>query len=175
MAIAEPENYTEMTASALADHIEQTHHSYLRRELPRLSDLAAKVADHRAGRHIWLHDLQATLSGLRDELELHLLKEEQVLFPLVRQLEAAREKIPMHCGTVANPIRVMEHEHDDARAALRQMRELTGGYQAPADGCASFQALVEGLAALEADLHIHIHKENNILFPRAAVIERALA
>jgi regulator of cell morphogenesis and NO signaling len=174
-ASAEPENYTAMTAAALADHIEQTHHAYLRRELPRLSDLAAKVAEHHAERYAWLHDLQETLSGLRHELELHLLKEEKVLFPLVRQLEVAREKFPVHCGTVANPIRVMEHEHDDAGVALRHMRELTGGYQVPTDGCTSFQALFEGLAALEADLHTHIHKENNILFPRAAALERALA
>jgi regulator of cell morphogenesis and NO signaling len=103
-----------------------------------------------------------------------MMKEERVLFPLVKQLEEARAPFPIHCGTVENPIRVMVHEHETVGLALQQMRELTDKYQAPADGCASFEALYDGLARLETDLHRHIHKENNILFPRAAVLEAAL-
>ena len=80
----------------------------------------------------------------------------------------------VHCGTVENPIRVMEHEHESAGSALQRIRELTSNYQAPADGCASFTALYDGLSCLESDLHLHIHKENNILFPRAAALESAL-
>ncbi len=105
---------------------------------------------------------------------MHLFKEERVLFPLIKQLEAARAPFPIHCGTVGNPIRVMTHEHDDAGSALERMRALTGGFQTPPDGCTTFRALNEGLAALEADLHHHIHKENNILFPKAAALEAAL-
>ena len=97
-----------------------------------------------------------------------------MLFPLVKQLEAARVAFPIHCGSVDNPIWVMKHEHDDAGSALERMRILTGDYQTPPDGCTSFRALYEGLAALEADLHRHIHKENNILFPKAAALEDAL-
>ncbi len=105
---------------------------------------------------------------------MHLMKEERVLFPLVKQLEAAREPFSIHCGTVENPIRVMEHEHETAGSALQRIRELTGHYQVPADGCASFTALYDGLSCLESDLHRHIHKENNILFPKAAALESAL-
>ncbi|MBV8555991.1 MAG: iron-sulfur cluster repair di-iron protein [Planctomycetaceae bacterium] len=167
-------DYAAMAAGELADHVVETHHVYLRRELPRLSDLIDKVAAAHGARHPELGDLRATFSGLREELELHLFKEERVLFPLIKQLEAARAPFPIHCGTVGNPIRVMTHEHDDAGAALERMRALTGGFQAPPDGCTTFRALYEGLAALEVDLHHHIHKENNILFPKAAALEAAL-
>ena len=103
-----------------------------------------------------------------------MIKEERILFPLIKQLELAQAPFPIHCGTVENPIRVMEHEHETVGTALQRIRELTGNHQAPADGCASFKALYDGLARLETDLHHHIHKENNILFPRAAVLESAL-
>jgi regulator of cell morphogenesis and NO signaling len=167
-------DFAAMTAGELADHVVETHHAYLRRELPRLSDLIDKVAAAHGTRHPELDDLRETFAGLREELESHLLKEERVLFPLVKQLEAARSPFPIHCGTIGNPILVMRHEHDDAGAALERMRVLTGDYQAPPDGCTSFQILYEGLARLEADLHRHIHKENNILFPKAAALEAAL-
>ena len=167
-------DYAAMAAGELADHVVETHHVYLRRELPRLADLIDKVAAAHGARHPELGDLRATFSGLREELELHLFKEERVLFPLIKQLEAARAPFPIHCGTVGNPIRVMTHEHDDAGSALERMRALTDGFQAPPDGCTTFRALYEGLAALEADLHRHIHKENNILFPKAVALEAAL-
>jgi regulator of cell morphogenesis and NO signaling len=131
------------------------------------------LAAHGAG-HPELSALRDTLTGLRQELESHIFKEERVLFPLIGQLEAARAPFPIHCGTVENPIRVMEHEHDTAGLALRRIRELTGNHTAPADACTSFRALYAGLADLESDLHRHIHKENNILFPRAAALEAAL-
>jgi regulator of cell morphogenesis and NO signaling len=131
------------------------------------------IAGHGA-RRPELADLRETFAGLRQELEAHLIKEEWVLFPLVKQLEAARVAFPTHCGTVNNPIRVMEHEHETAGAALERLGALTGGYRAPVDGCASLRALYQGLAGLEADLRRHIHKENNILFPRAAALEAAL-
>ena len=140
----------------------------------RLAELIDKVAGHHGERHPELFDLRKTFARLHNELDLHLLKEERVLFPLVKQLEAAHQMIAMHCGSVANPIRVMEHEHDDAGTALRQIRDLTRDFQVPADGCSSWKALCHGLAALETDLHLHIHKENNILFPRAAELEAAL-
>ena len=163
-----------MTAGELADHIVGTHHAFLRRELPSLCDLMDKVAAAHGATHPELADLSSTLTDLRQELESHMIKEERVLFPLIKQLEAARELFPIHCGTVENPIRVMEHEHETVGSALGRIRILTGTYQAPADGCASFRALYDGLARLESDLHLHIHKENNILFPRAAAFESAL-
>jgi regulator of cell morphogenesis and NO signaling len=103
------------------------------------------------------------------------MKEERVLFPLIRQLEAASTLPSVHCGSVNNPIRVMEHEHDTAGLALARMRKLTGGFRTPPDGCESYRTLMDGLAAVEADLHRHIHKENHVLFPGAAGLEGCLA
>jgi regulator of cell morphogenesis and NO signaling len=168
-------DYSALSASELADHIVASHHAYLRQELPRLLLLIDKVVEAHATNHPELAELRQTLAELHQELEVHLVKEEWVLFPLVKQLEAARGPFPMHCGTVDNPIRVMEHEHESAGSALKRMRELTSNYQAPSDGCASFKALYDGLLHLESDLHRHIHKENNILFPKAAALESALA
>lgn len=167
-------DYSAMALSALAEDIVRTHHAFLRRELPRLSNLADKVVSAHGGGHPELADLRDTLTGLRQELELHMVKEERVLFPLIGQLEAAKTPFPMHCGTVNNPIRVMEHEHETAGLALRRFRDLTEDYTVPADACESFKAFYAGLAALENDLHRHIHKENNILFPKAAALESAL-
>ena len=106
-----------MSAGELADHIVARHHVYLRRELPRLSELIDEVVAAHSANHAELVDLRQTFAGLRQDLELHLLKEEQVLFPLIKRLEAAREAFPIHCGTVENPIRVMEHEHESAGSA----------------------------------------------------------
>ena len=167
-------DYSAMPAGDLADQIVATHHVYLRRELPRLSELIDKVVAAHSSNHPELIEVRQTFAALRQELEMHLMKEERVLFPLVKQLEAALEPFSIHCGTVENPIRVMEHEHDSAGSALQRIRELTSNYRAPDDGCASFTALYDGLSCLESDLHLHIHKENNILFPKAAALESAL-
>jgi len=167
-------DYSVMAAGKLADHIVETHHAFLRDELPRLFDLMEKVAVAHGARHPELAELGNTFADLRQELESHMIKEERILFPLIKQLELAQAPFPIHCETVENPIRVMEHEHETVGTALQRIRELTGNHQAPADGCASFKALYDGLARLETDLHHHIHKENNILFPRAALLESAL-
>jgi regulator of cell morphogenesis and NO signaling len=135
-----------------------------------------KVSEaHREHHRAMLEPLAETFLALRDELGSHLMKEEMVLFPLMRSLEAASAaglpSPPSHCGSVNNPIRVMVHEHDDAGSALARMRQLTAGYAVPADACNTFRGLFHGLQELEGDLHRHIHLENNILFPRAAAIE----
>jgi regulator of cell morphogenesis and NO signaling len=167
-------DYTAISPGALTDLIVLTHHAYLRHELPRLAHLIDRVAAAHAGTHPELDELRETFAGLRQELEMHMIKEEWVLFPLIKQLEAARAPFPIHCGSVGNPILVMEHEHATAGAALARIRRLTGDYQVPSDGCTSYRALYDGFDRLEQDLHRHIHKENNILFPRAAEREAAL-
>jgi regulator of cell morphogenesis and NO signaling len=107
-----------------------------------------------------------------------MMKEERVLFPLVAELETAAAtngRLPaFHCGSVNNPLDVMEDEHEHAGEALAKMRSLTQGYAPPPDACPTYVALLAGLAELEADLHLHIHKENNIMFPRAAKLEAQL-
>lgn len=171
---AESIDWNRAPMSDLADHIVAVHHAYLRRELPRLADLMEKVVAAHGARHPDLGAVHATLLSLKAELESHMLKEEKVLFPIIKQLETATTLPSFHCGSVNNPILVMEHEHEDAGTALAQLRAWTGGYQAPEDACNTYRAALAGLAELEADLHRHIHKENEILFPRALAAEAAL-
>ena len=157
--------------SELTDHIEQTHHAFLRTELPRLSELIDKVCRAHGDRKPELFKLRDVFAAMRDELEMHMVKEEQILFPAVRTLEQHRESVPFPFGTIANPIRMMEHEHDTAGAALREMRRLTHDWIPPRDACPTYRVMLNSLAELERDLHNHIHKENNILFPRAQALE----
>ena len=167
-------NPADLTLSELADHIEETHHVYLRRGLPRLGQRVEKVVQVHGDAHPWLADLRLVFSGLVAELEMHMMKEEQILFPMVRELETARSLPSFHCGSVDHPIAAMEHEHDNAAGALRSLRELSGDFKPPENACNTFRGLLSGLAELEADLHKHIHKENNILFVRASEVEGRL-
>ncbi|MCF6312425.1 MAG: iron-sulfur cluster repair di-iron protein [Verrucomicrobiales bacterium] len=143
----------------LIDHILTTYHESLREELPRLETMARRVEQvHGEKMPLVLPQLAQVVSDLRLELEQHMMKEEQILFPLIRQ----GESITIEC-----PIKVMQQEHDSASAALQHIRELTNNYTVPDGACNTWQALWHGLAALEQDLQHHIHLENNILFPRA--------
>lgn len=158
----------------LVDHLEATHHAYLREALPRLVALSDKVAGVHGQNHWELAQVAALVRDLRADLEPHLLKEEQVLFPMIRELAAATTTASFHCGSLSNPIRVMEAEHDNVGNLLTQLRTCTDGYRVPDDGCASYRALYDGLAELESDTHLHVHKENNLLFPAVLDAEQAL-
>ena len=158
----------------LADDIEQTHHAYLRDELPRLRDLVKKVSAVHGQVHPWLTVLGSVYAELVAELDPHMLKEEQILFPMIRELDQATTAPSFHCGNVGNPIRMMEMEHRNAGDALDRMREMTNDYEIPEGACNSFRAMLTGLEHLEADLHLHIHKENEILFSKALEMEGRL-
>lgn len=150
----------------LADHIERTHHNYVKAELPRLCEMADRVARKHSWRDERLVDVAETTLALAAEMFSHMDKEEKILFPLVRQIErGASDKF--HCGSIANPIRQMETEHESAGQAVARLRELTDGFAPAEDACNTHRALLAGLAEFESDLHRHVHKENNILFPRA--------
>jgi regulator of cell morphogenesis and NO signaling len=159
----------------LVDHLEATHHAYLHEALPRLVALADKVAGVHGANHPELTDVAGLVQEIRADLEPHLRKEEQVLFPMIRELATASAAPDFHCGTLANPIRVMMSEHDTAGELLVRLRISANGYQVPDDGCASYRALYSGLAELEADTHLHVHTENNVLFPAVLETEHALA
>lgn len=163
--------------SELVTHIKNTHHKYTREEIVRLRALLQKVCSVHGKNHPELFEIQATFTGLAQELTTHMMKEDMVLFPyIVRMEEAVMQKEPVLSapfGTVANPVAMMEHEHDSAGNALRAMRKASGEYVAPTDACVSYQTLYSALSAFEADLHQHIHLENNILFPRAIAMEKA--
>jgi regulator of cell morphogenesis and NO signaling len=162
----------------LIEHIVQVHHVYMKQALPRLKELMRTVLHAHAARHgdmlRRVHDLYLTLDA---ELTNHLRKEEEILFPYIVAAESHRPggpQGPAACfGSVGNPIRQMEAEHESAGEALAQIRKLTGDYALPDDACPTFRALYEELQRMEADLHRHIHLENNILFPRAMAAEPA--
>lgn len=158
-------NAAALSLTALADHIEATHHAYLKSELPRLVELAEKLAGKHGERDARLSEVAATTRELAEEMICHMQKEEFILFPLVRQIDAG-ERGGLAAG-IADPIRQMEAEHEDAGAAIARLRLLTDGFAPGEDACNTHRALLHGLAHLEVDLHRHVHKENSILFPRA--------
>jgi regulator of cell morphogenesis and NO signaling len=161
----------------LVSHIVETHHAYLKRDLPVLETRLRKVVAVPGARDPQkLPRLAAVFAGLRQELETHLHKEEAILFPFIVQYGRAESRNqpipPVPLGSFANPIAAMEREHTEAGEALLEIRDLTGGYNPPSYACTTLRALYDGLKALEQDLHIHIHLENNILFPRAIAVEK---
>jgi regulator of cell morphogenesis and NO signaling len=153
------DRWVEAPLSDLIDHILTAYHVPLKEELPRLEAMAKKVlAVHRDKDPERLSELVAVYQGLHAELAPHMMKEEEILFPMIRQGR----------GTEAGgPVAVMMEEHESAGEALRRLRELTDDYTVPDEACNTWRALWHGLAALEESLHEHIHLENNILFPRA--------
>ena len=165
------EAWTTMDALQLVDHIEASHHRYLWEELPRLTALMDKVRGVHGRRHPELQEVARCLEELRADLEPHMLKEERVLFPMIRELATAGSPPAFACGSIRNPISVMMAEHDRAGELLERLRQLTDEYEPPADACSSYNALYVGLAELEADTHLHIHKENNVLFPMVEAME----
>ena len=168
-------DWASMAPATLVDHLEAVHHAYLHTEMERLTALAEKVASVHGSRHPELADVERTYAELRADLEPHLLKEERILFPAIRQLADGEAPAALPGGSVHAPISVMLRDHDRAGDLLAELRRLTDGYRPPADGCASYQALYEGLAELEADTHLHVHKENNVLFPAVLALEGARA
>ena len=168
------EGWTSMSPTELVDHLEATHHAYLREALPRAAVLADKVASVHAERHPELAVVSGLVAELRAELDPPLMKEGRILFPMIRELGAATQTPQFHCGSLANPIRVMAFEHDTAGDLLARLRAATSGYAVPDDGCASYQALYVTLAELEADTHLHVHKENNVLFPAVLDAEASI-
>jgi regulator of cell morphogenesis and NO signaling len=164
-SISDGTDWRRVPLAELCSHVIVVHHGYLRRELPRLRGLLAKLARVHGDRHPELRDALAVFEPFANDLERHMAKEERVLFPLITRIESG--EVPP-TPFVLQPIEVMEAEHDDAGRALAKLRRVTGGYAVPSDGCNTYRAAMSALADLEADMHAHVHKENNILFPRAA-------
>ncbi len=179
IAIGEPreERTPDWQSHSLADlqnYIIETHHAYTRQALETNSLLAEKVAARHGANHAEVVIVERLVGALVGDLMPHMMKEEQILFPYVEELEAAGpdDPAPQSCfGTIANPIRAMMMEHDAVGEIMAQLRGATGGYALPGDACLSFRALYERLADLEQDLHRHIHLENDLLFPRAVRLE----
>lgn len=160
----EPEvNPASFPPAELVDHIVTAHHRFLRDELPRVLAMAARVAQVHGPHTPSLVEVYEIYTGMMEELAEHMRKEEQVLFPAIKAM-ARGESAGM---PLDEPIACMLREHDDAGTALAKLRELTNGYQPPAEACNTYRALFAGLNDIEEDLHRHIHLENSVLFPAA--------
>jgi len=171
---AGPGVWQDAPLTELIAHIEASHHAFTRSELARVAPLMAKVLEVHGARHPELERVARCFQAMADDLGPHLEKEEQVLFPYVRSLETGA---PASCcfGSVQQPIRAMQDEHEQVGEILRDLRTLTRDYTAPEDACASFRSLYLGLRSLEEDLHLHIYLESHLLFPRAIALEAAVA
>ncbi len=166
------DDVTRWPADRLIDHILVVHHAYIRSALPAIARHLAKLVDVHGARHPELARVAAAFDEIDRDLLQHMMKEERVLFPYIRELAAEPDLSRVSpFGTVENPIRMMEREHREAGDEMRLIRELTGGFTVPADGCATYRICFEELAAFERDLHRHVHLENNVLFPKAVALE----
>ena len=153
------ERWDQKPLNELIDHILDVYHVELKKELPRLEAMARKVLEVYGPKDPKMFsELLAAFLALKGDLDPHMMKEEQILFPMIRSGAGAM---------AAPPINVMRSEHDTAGALLRRIRALTHDFAVPAEACATWRGLWQGLERLEQSLHEHIHLENNILFPRA--------
>jgi regulator of cell morphogenesis and NO signaling len=171
-------DFNRWQADFLVDYIYNEHHLYYYEEAPVIADLLEKVANHHGQKHPELIALYNLYNKLQKELNAHFLKEERVLFPHIKNLVQAKKTrtFPMPSGinNIQQPLHLMEEEHDEAGSILRAINEATNNYTLPEDACKSYSLLYHKLKNLEEDLHQHIHLENNVLFPKAAAIEKEL-
>ena len=170
-------NWTSASLGDLTRHIREKHHRYVRESIVRVQTLLEKVAAKHGENHFEITDIQRLFAEVAREMIMHMQKEEQILFPYIDALEKANSVHgsvePPFFQTVRNPIHAMMKEHDAAGELVKQIRKASSDYTAPADACPSYQALYQNLREFEADLHQHVHLENNILFPRAVEMEAA--
>jgi len=169
--------WTSVPLSDLTRHIREKHHRYVRDAISRVQPLLDKVKARHGANHPEIADIQRLFTEVGREMIMHMQKEEQILFPYIDALQRSADgngtvEAPFF-QTVRNPIQTMMQEHDAAGEIVRQMRKASSEYTAPADACMSYKALYQDLREFEADLHHHVHLENNILFPRAVEMEAA--
>ncbi len=172
------QNINDWAIDFLVEYIINNHHQYVRRMIPVISLHADKVASVHGKNHPETIEIADLFLAVREELESHMMKEERILFPFIKQLYNAKknnEQIePPPFGTIQNPIRMMEAEHTSAGDAMFRIRDLSKNYSTPEDACNTFKALYSELKEFEEDLHKHIHLENNLLFPKSIEIEKEL-
>jgi regulator of cell morphogenesis and NO signaling len=162
--------FEKLSLTQLSEYIVENHHSYVRNELPQLLAYAQKVTAKHGSSHPELSGIFDRVVSIKEELEMHLLKEEQILFPRLREIEqmAGQKKTgtTLTIQYLQSPIDVMELEHDHAGTLMAEIRSLSNNYKVPDDGCTTFKLLYASLQAFESDLHQHVHLENNLLFPK---------
>ncbi|MFV0539659.1 MAG: iron-sulfur cluster repair di-iron protein [Aestuariibaculum sp.] len=169
-------DYNSWPLDLLADYVEKKHHRYVEEKTPVLRQFLDKLCRVHGDRHPELFEINKLFTESAGELAAHMKKEELVLFPFIKKMVAASIsqgaiEAP-HFGTVENPINMMKHEHDAEGERFRQIAELTNNYNPPADACNTYRVTFAMLDEFEKDLHLHIHLENNILFPKAIKLEQ---
>lgn len=174
-ASGETTAYNAWSPSQLIDHIEEKHHRYVTEKIPVILLFLNKLCKVHGGRHPELHEVYQLFLDSAGELTQHMKKEELILFPRIMKLSSASSEINgMTPGMVFSPIEMMMHEHDKEGERFRRISELTNNYQVPSDGCTTYQVAYAMLREFEQDLHLHIHLENNILFPKAILLEKEM-
>lgn len=163
-------DWAKASFSDLIDHIVNTHHSYLNQELPKLSELTRKIYRVHGEGHSELSDVYKLFHTLKMELEQHLIKEEEIVFPLIKQYEANPSDELLE--KTINAINELEDEHEEAGTILKKLRKITDDYTVPSDGCQSYDLTFKGLELLESDVFQHVHLENNIMFPRLMALRK---
>lgn len=166
-------NYNSWPLDLLADYIEKKHHRYVTTRIAEIQPLLDKVVKVHGSQHPELIEVEALFHESAGELTAHMKKEELILFPYIRKMVAAGNiQVQAPFGTVQNPIDMMLQEHNNEGERFRKIAALTGNYTAPVDACNTYQVSFALLKEFEEDLHLHIHLENNILFPKAIAMER---
>lgn len=164
--------------ASLTDHILNTHHKYVRQTIPIIYEYTQKVAQTHGERHPEVFAIAEKFIVLTDELNRHICKEEEILFPYIMHLVTANNygmKIePSPFGTVQSPINTMEQEHDTVGIIMEEIKKLSNNFSPPSDACAIYKLSYLKLKEFEEDLHNHVHLENNILFPKAIALEKQL-
>ena len=176
--VTRPLPYNDWTPDFLCDFIVNTHHRYVSKTLPDLLGYANKVSNAHGDRHPELLRINQLVQEINAEMTAHMMKEEKILFPFIKQLYLATENHqPLqaaHFGTVQNPVAMMESEHEEVGEKLTEIRVLTNQFLLPEGACGSYSVLYRLLEEFEEDLHIHVHLENNILFPKAIKLEKEI-
>ena len=170
--------WTSAPLGDLTRHIREKHHRYVREAIGRIKTLLEKVKAKHGKNHPEIAEVQRLFTEVGQEMTMHMQKEEQILFPYIDAVERSKtgngSLEPLFFQTVKNPIHAMMKEHDSAGDLVKQIRKVSGDYIPPSDACTSYKALYQDLHEFEADIHQHVHLENNILFPRAVEMEVAV-
>lgn len=172
-------DYQSWPLDLLVDYIEKKHHRFVEEKTQEIKPYLDKICRVHGDRHPELLEINKLFNGAAGELAAHMKKEELILFPFIRKMPKAKQENTKleapHFGTIENPIQMMMHEHTNEGERFRKIETLSNNYTPPEDACNTYQVTFALLKEFEADLHLHIHLENNILFPKAIELEKQLS
>lgn len=163
--------YDDLSLTQLVDHIISKHHAYVKEYAPIINEHLKKVADKHGLRHPSLIKIKQLFDDVKREMENHMMKEEVILFPRIKSLETVQDNHDISKESIQTPINVMMKEHDIAGGLMNEIRKLTWNYLPLVDACTTFRLTFDELRQFEEDLHLHVHLENNILFPKALAMK----